>query len=47
MNTHTAEMVRKILRSNHKESVKLCDSQVILFWINNSNLRQISGAMGA
>ena len=47
MNTHTAEMVRKILRSSHKESVKLCDSQVILFWINNSNLRQISGAMGA
>ena len=28
MNTHTGEIVRRAFQSNHKERVKLCDSQV-------------------
>ena len=35
MNTHTGEIVRRAFQSNHKQRVKLCDSQVTLFWINN------------
>ena len=37
MNTHTGEIVRRAFQSNHKERVKLCDSQVTLFWINNQD----------
>ena len=37
MNTHTGEIVRRAFQSNHKETVKLCDSQVTLFWINNQD----------
>ena len=37
MNTHTGEIVRRAFQGNHKERVKLCDSQVTLFWINNQD----------
>ena len=37
MNTHTDEIVRRAFQSNHKERVKLSDSQVTLFWINNQD----------
>ena len=37
MNTHAVEIVRRAFQSNHKERVKLCDSQVTLFWRNNQD----------
>ena len=37
MNTHAGEIVRRAFQSNHKERIKLCDSQVILFWIKNQD----------
>ena len=35
MYANTGELVRRVFQSNHKDTVKLCDSQVTLFWINN------------
>ena len=35
MNTHTGETVKRAFQSNHKEKVKLYDSKVTLFSINN------------
>ena len=34
---HTGETVKRAFQGNHKESVKLTDSQVTLHWINNQN----------
>ena len=35
LNTHTCEIVKRAFQDNHKGSVKLSDSQVTLYWINN------------
>ena len=35
LNTHTCETVKRAFQDNHKGSVKLSDSQVTLYWINN------------
>ena len=40
MNIHTGEIVRIVSQSNHKETVKLCVSQLALFWINNLSLME-------
>ena len=37
INTYTGEIPRRAFQSNHKERVKLCDSQVTLLWINNQD----------
>ena len=39
LNTHTAEVVRRSFGSNHKSSIKLTDSQIVLHWIHNADLR--------
>ena len=38
LNTHTGEVVKRSLRTIHKKSLKLTDSQVTMHWINNQEL---------
>jgi len=38
LNAHTGEVVKRALRSIHKKSIKLTDSQVTMHWINNHEL---------
>ena len=35
LNAHTGEVVRRAFGSYHQGSIKLCDSQIVLHWINN------------
>ena len=35
LNTHTGEVVKRAFGDLYKGSWKLCDSQIVLFWINN------------
>lgn len=35
VNTHTGEVVKRSLKSLHKSSIKLTDSQIALYWISN------------
>ena len=34
ISTYTGEIVKRTFQSKHKQSLKLCDSQVKLFWTN-------------
>ncbi len=38
LNTHTGEVVRRALSKHHKSHVKLTDSKIVLFWINNRKI---------
>ena len=38
LNTHTGEVVRRSLSKFHKSCVKLTDSKIVLFWINNRKI---------
>ena len=37
INTHTGEVVKRALYKYHKKSVKLTDSQIVLYWISSIN----------
>ena len=37
LNTHTGEVVKRAFGHFHKKSIKLSDSQIVLFWINNEH----------
>ena len=37
LNTYSGEIVRRAFREYHKSHVKLSDSQIVLFWIQNSD----------
>ena len=37
LNAHTGEIVKRSLQTYHKSSVKLTDSQLVLYWLHNEN----------
>ncbi|MEM7375655.1 MAG: hypothetical protein AAF587_44090, partial [Bacteroidota bacterium] len=37
LNAHTGEIVRRAFQNHHKSSLKLTDSQIVLFWINGND----------
>ena len=37
LNAHTGEIVRRSFGKHHKSSIKLTDSQIVLFWINGND----------
>ena len=39
LNAHTGEVVRRAFGENHEKAVKLTDSQIVLHWLNNIDLR--------
>ena len=39
LNAHTAEVVRRSFGPYHKSSTKLTDSQIVLHWVHNADLR--------
>ena len=39
LNAHTGEVVRRSFGEYHKKAVKLTDSQIVLHWMNNIDLR--------
>ena len=38
MNAHTGEVVRRALGEKHKSCIKLTDSQIVLHWLNNTEI---------
>ena len=39
LNAHTGEVVRRSFGKYHEKAVKLTDSQIVLHWVNNADLR--------
>ena len=39
LNAHTGEVVKRSFKDHHKSALKLSDSQIALFWINDQNKR--------
>ena len=39
LNTHTGEVVKRALRKFHKSALKLTDSQIVINWISNKELK--------